>query len=239
MSKSPQVQIESQMRFREILGQISEAGFHGRTPASQLGPYVCLSRQAGSGGGEVARHLGERLGWSVLDRQLVSDLAAHLKVEPRLLALMDESRSGWWRDTLLNLMNSRLILQDSYVELLSKVVLLAAAEGKVIIVGRGAHRILREGRGLRVRVVASLDDRIERVARRERVSASEATGLLAELDRARADFIHRHFHCDVADPQDYDLTLNTSNLGVAGVTELIAEAIHLLPERREVAAAHA
>ena len=239
MTKSRQDQVESRMRFHEILGQISEAGFRGRPPSSQLGPYVCISRQAGSGGSAVGRLLGERLGWSVLDRQLVSDLAGHLKVEPRLLALMDESRSDWWRDTLLNLMDSRLVLQDSYVELLSKVILLAAAEGKVIIVGRGAHRILREGRGLRVRIIASHDDRVERIAGRERLSTAEATALIAELDRARGDFIHRHFHCDVAEPEDYDLVLNTSNLGVTAVTDLIVEAIRLLPESSEVAAAHA
>ena len=58
-------------------------------------------------------------------------MAERLGLESRLLELMDETRVGWFSETLLNLFNSRLVLQDSFVSMISRAMALAALEGPV------------------------------------------------------------------------------------------------------------
>ena len=125
--------------FHDIL---ERAAKETRPTEKKLGPYLTISRQAGAGAADLASMLASRLGWSVLDKELVDELAGRLEVSPKLLELMDETKSNWLRDTLFNLVESRLVIQDSYVDMLGRVALLAAYDGNVIIVGRGAHFFL-------------------------------------------------------------------------------------------------
>jgi len=149
---------------------------------AQLGPFLAISREVGSGGAEVARRIGQRLGWSVLDRQLVEDLARRLELSPQMLELLDETRSNWFHETMLNLMNSKIMLQNSFLTVLGKVLHLAAYDGKVIFVGRGGHLLLPRERGLMVRLIAPREVRLATIQAREKLDAAEAERLLDELE---------------------------------------------------------
>jgi len=215
------------MRFHDILARSAgERGAH-ELRKEDFGPFLTVSRQAESGGAEVARAVGARLGWSVLDKELVEDLAERLKLAPQMLALMDETKSDWFRDTMLNLLNSRLVLQDSYVAMLGRVILLAAYDGRVVIVGRGAHLILPREHGLRVRVVAPLEARVARLQERERLDAAAAEKRIENIDRSRADFLRRHFRSATDESQLFDLVLDATTFGIEGSADLICRALEV------------
>lgn len=215
-------QVEYQMRFRDI---VTRAAADARRHERELGPYLTISREAGSGGERVARLVGEKIGWSVLDKELVELLAADLKLEPRLLELMDETRANWFSETLLNLFNTRLVVQQGYVELLGKVVALAASAEPVVIVGRGAHLILPGERGLRVRIIAPRSQRLERLAQAEGLAVSAADDRLDEIDADRQKFVRRNLRRDLSDPADFDLVVNTGVFGIDGSVEVIVRAL--------------
>jgi cytidylate kinase len=220
-------QVEYQMRFREIIARA------GAQPAAEfenrhaLRPFLAVSREAGSGGAEVSRRVGARLGWAVLDKELVERLADDLELEPRALKLMDETRSNWFSETLLNLFNSRLVAQQAYVDLLGKVIALAAASESVVIVGRGAHLILPAESGLRVRITAPRRSRIEAISRTEGLDLPTAEKKLDVTDADRAGFIRRNFRSDVTDASLYDLVLNAGTLGADGCVELIIRSLEV------------
>jgi cytidylate kinase len=216
--------VEYQMRFREI---ISRAGDREETVTlpKKYGPFLTISREAGSGGAEVARLVGDRLGWSVLDKELVNGLADELKLEPHVLELIDETRSNWFSDTLLNLFNSKLVLQHSYVASIGSVMALAASAGEVVLVGRGGHLILPHAYGLRVRLIAPREHRAATIAEAEGVGEDEAVRRLVEIDTNRQDFIRRHFRKDVTDSSLYDLVVNTGTLGIDSSVEVILGAV--------------
>ncbi|MCU0302725.1 MAG: cytidylate kinase-like family protein [Thermoanaerobaculales bacterium] len=219
--------VEYQMRFREIVDRAAGRDRVAEAPQTAWGPFVTISREAASGGVEVARRIGERLGWAVLDKELVNGLAEDLKLEPRLLELMDETRSNWFSETLLNLFHSRLVLQDSYVDLLGKVVALAASAGRVVIVGRGANLILPREHGLRARVVAPLEHRVAEIARAERLDPKSAARRVEEIDGSRRDFIRRHFSVDPTSSELYDIVVSTAAFGIEGAADLVIRAIEL------------
>jgi cytidylate kinase len=211
------------VEYRMLLTRILErvAGERELTERPKLGPYLTISREAGSGGTEIAEHVASTFEWKVLDRELVEDLAHRLELEPRLLELMDETRVGWFSETLLNLFNSRLLLQNSFVSMISSAIALAAEQGRVVIVGRAGNLVLPRDGGLRVRVIAPRDLRLAALARHERLAAEVANRRLDELDENRKSFVRRHFHCDPSDPRHYDLVINSAAFGVEGSAELI------------------
>lgn len=215
---------EFRMRLRHLLERAA-LDEPPREPA--LGPYVTVSREAESGGAEVARRVGEQLGWRVLGRELVEDLAHQLELEPRLLELMDETHIDWFSETLLNLFNSRLVLQGSYVSMLSRSIVLAACDGPVVIVGRAANLVLPPEFGLRVRIVAPRGLRVVALADREGLDLRAAGDRLDEVDASRADFVRRHYHTKAADPHQYDLVIDTARLGIDAAAELIHRALEL------------
>jgi cytidylate kinase len=216
-----------QIRFRDLLVRASEGEAPVLERPSQLGPYLTISREVDSGGAEVARLVGLRLGWAVFDKELVEDLARRLELSPQMLELLDETRTNWFTDTMLNLMNSKIVLQDSYVSLLGRVMHLAAFDGKVIFVGRAGHLLLPPGTGLRVRVIAPREVRLARSCEREGVTAGEAARRLDRMEAARADFLHRHFRVDPDDPGQFDLVMDSSAFGIDGCVELVCRGLEL------------
>ncbi len=175
----------------------------------------------------MARRVGLLLGWPVLDRELVQGLAERIGLEPKLLELMDETRVNWFSETLLNLFNSRLLLQDSFVSMLSRGMALAAFESPVVIVGRAGNLVLTPDRGLRVRIVAPREMRVAVLLDREGLDLRSAGRRLDQLDASRVDFVRRHFHCDPCDPQHYDLVINVALCGVDGAVEIIGRALEV------------
>jgi cytidylate kinase len=216
-----------QVRFRELMSRAAEAERRDASKPQTIGPYLTVSRQAGSGGAEVARRVGERLGWAVYDRELVDALARKLELAPGMLDLMDETRSNWFNDTLLNLLNSRLVFQDSYVSMIGKIMLLAACDGGCVIVGRAGHLLLPAEFGLRVRVVAPRSDRLKRMSERESIEAESVAARLDRIDESRADFIQRHFHRSPDDPALYDMVVDTGSFGIEGTVELVGAALRI------------
>jgi cytidylate kinase len=216
---------ELRMRLRCLLERATLNDEPRHEPA--LGPYLTVSREAASGGTEVASRAGERLGWRVLGRELVRDLAHQLELEPRLLELMDETRVDWFSETLLNLFNSRLVFQGSYVSMLSRTIALAACNGPVVIIGRAANLVLPPKHGLRVRIVAPREFRVAALADREGLELRAASSRLDELDASRADFVRRHFHIKAADPHYYDLVIDTFRIGIGPAADLVCRALEL------------
>jgi cytidylate kinase len=84
---------------------------------------------------------------------------------------------------------------------------------------------------LRVRLLATLEDRIAAVSREREVSRSEAARIVETTDRARVRFIKDHFHKYSTDPQHYDLVINTSRFSVAECADLILEALRRMQTR--------
>lgn len=218
---------EARMLFDELTRRLDQEIDPATLGRPALGPYVTISRQSGSGGSLIAQRLAGDLGWKVLDRELVDGLARELELDPHRLELMDETRTNWLRDTIFNLLDSRLVLQDSYVTLLGRVMALAAHNGQVIFVGRAGNLILPRDDGLRVRIVAPRPWRIQRVAERDSLGESAASERVASLDAARSDFVRRHFKVDADNPAAFDMVVDVASLGEDGVVTLIKKTMEI------------
>ncbi len=61
---------------------------------------VTIAREYGSGGAEIGRRLAERLGWELVDRQIIERVAAMGKVDRNWAEEADEHCSAWWERVL-------------------------------------------------------------------------------------------------------------------------------------------
>jgi cytidylate kinase len=189
-----------------------------------VGPYLVVSRETGSGSSAIARRVGEILGWDVLDEEIVDYLASEYGTPRSLVGFVDEKQVPWLEDLFASWIEGQRFTSTTYVHGLVQLLLLAAHHGNVVIVGRGAQFVLPHDRGLSVRILAPLDFRVEQVLLQRSLSVKEARRVVAESDRQREAFVKEHFHYRATDPHMYDLVINVEKLVQEDAADLIADA---------------
>lgn len=186
---------------------------------------IAISRESGAGGGELAREIGARLGWHVYDRELVDLIANEAGIRAELLESIDEKRSHWLVECLEAFAGVRVIAGEAYARQLAETLLAVSVHGHAVIVGRGSTMILPPETTLRVRFVAPLEDRIERVSRRLALSATQSKRRVRQVDRDRAQFVKQYFQESVGDEHLYDLVLNTARFTKEQAAEIVVAAL--------------
>jgi cytidylate kinase len=185
--------------------------------------FITISRQAGSGGGEVAALLGERLSWPVFDRNILQVMAEDDTVRKNLYESMDENDRNWVHEFAQSLFANELPRND-YFNRLTQTMLAVVRQGPAVILGRGGGLILPSDCGLRVRIVAPLEYRVTRLTSKSEVSTKRASAILRETDEKRDQFIRSHFNVDPQDPYQYDLIINMERTSSDSAADTIAAA---------------
>ena len=179
---------------------------------------ITISRQMGSRGLEVARSLGSALGYRVTSRDLINQAAMRSGNPEVALAVIDELG-------LLGICPSPQACQ-AYRQAVKQVMDEMLEEGGVIIVGRAGQVILgNRPQVLHVRIIASQEERMRRLAAEQKISAENALAQIQASDRHRRNYLKRHYQVKWDDPNLYDLTLNTANLSIPSATAIIRQAL--------------
>lgn len=192
----------------------------------RIGPCLLVSREMGAGGSLIAMRAAERLGWEILDKEIVEALASEYGTSRVVLDAVDEKSVGWLTDLFNGWIDGHGFSQLSYVHRLSQLVGAAAKRGNVVIVGRGARFILPRQAGFSVRIIAPFDFRVEQVVLRKGISATIARKLVERSDSDRQAFIEKYFHHNVANPHCHDLIVNVEQLVQEDAVNLIVDSVH-------------
>jgi cytidylate kinase len=187
---------------------------------------VAVSREAGSRGGTIARRAGRKLGWQVYNQELLEYLAHEKHLNRDLFHMLEQPALDWVEEQLLVLLQRQSFAQHKSLVELARVVLAIGARGEAVILGRGAGCILPAPSTLHVRVIGPLRERIAYMSQLERLSRDQAEAQVHKRDQLRADFIATHFNRQPADVYQYDLVLNSTQLGEDLCAELISRATH-------------
>ena len=201
---------------------------HDELPADSPRHFsIAISREAGTRGPAVGRAVGNLLGWQVYDQELLQLVARDLNVRVKMLEAIDERHVSWLLECLEALAAVPKVSEGRYVPRLIEVLLSLGARGRCVIVGRGGAFVLPATTTLRVRLIAPLAERIAVFCREQKLTRSAAARLVEQTDRERTEFVKLHFHKDPADPQNYDLTMNMSELSIDQCARLIVESLRL------------
>jgi len=186
---------------------------------------IAISREAGALGHTVAGGVGHRLGWPVYDREILDKIGEDMRRPPGHLQPLDERPGSWLEEFLAGLASRHSVSPDRYLKYLVGAVRGLGQIGRCVIVGRGANFILPAETTLRVRLVASAEDRVRVITQRLNLGPREAAAWAERAERERGEFVRRAFRQDVADTHHYDLVLNMSRLSVDEAVDVIVRVL--------------
>jgi cytidylate kinase len=197
---------------------------------------ITISRQFGAGGSEVARRVAEALGWRVVDNELIDRVAERAGLSPEEVAQREERAPDFIERLTRALARSVPELfpkpaervpepeEATLVRLTESVVAEAAAEGRVVLVGRAGAAVLRgQYDALHVKLVAPVPERLRAASERLGLAPKDAEKILQETDASRGRYLKQHYGRDWNDSTNYDMVLNTGTLGLDGTSRVIVE----------------
>lgn len=204
---------------------------------------VTIAREYGSGGGSIARMLAEKLGWKLLDRELILELAKRAHCSPEYAARCDEHSPSflsrimhaYWMggpDTWAALPVAEIPDADTLATTTGSIIHEAAQLGSCVIVGRGSQCVLRErADAFHVFTYAPRVERVRRLLGRRHVTERDAEAAMMEIDRIRAAYVRRYYDQDWTDRHLYHLMMN-SEIGDSVVVAATLAATGLIPQTR-------
>jgi cytidylate kinase len=187
--------------------------------------FLTISRESGAGGSQIARLVGELVGWRVFDRELLECLAEKYQTNPRVLEFVDETTIHQIKEIFGYWLDRASVSQAQYVIRLGRMMVMLAQHENVIIVGRGAQFILPQDRGLRVRLIASSNHRVRHIMETQHFDEQEALKYMELTDAGRLAYAQNYFHRATTDSHLFDLVINVEKLGPQHTARLVAEAL--------------
>lgn len=199
---------------------------------------ITLSRQLGAGGSDVAQAVADRLGWSVIDNEVIDEVAARAGMPTEEVAERDERAPGFIERlarTLATAMPEFVapeggtlpdLTEERLVKVTERVVADLAAQGEVVLVGRAAPAVLAtHPNALHVKVVAPVAYRAARLAERDGIDLKQAETQIQDVDGNRGRYHKQYYGRDWDDPANYDLVVNTGRLGIEGAVDVILDRV--------------
>lgn len=196
-------------------------------------PAITISRMTGAGGHVIAPELAEYLqshvptheAWAVFDQNLVQKVLEDHNLEERFADAMTEEHKSMFADLVESLIGKHPS-SWTLVEHTNATILRLATAGNVILVGRGGVVITNKlSNVFHVRLVASLEKRIEYGQRVYGLDRNAALNFIRKRDEGRRRYLKDYFDVDVDDPLLYHLIINTDIVRYDEAVRMIGDGV--------------
>lgn len=193
---------------------------------------ITIARQYGSGGRDVGHKVAELMGAKCYDQDLIVMAAKRSGISEEALARADEQASSSLLYTLAmgasmiytNTTPMAVPINDALFIAQSEIIRELSESENCVIVGRCADYILKDHERLvKVFVQGDINDRIKRIMSRAGISESEAKDRIAKKDKKRANYYNYYTGGKWGKPDNYNLIVSTSKIGVDGAAKLICD----------------
>lgn len=196
-------------------------------------PFITISREYGCGGFSVATEIIEILNkelnpepkWAAYDKKILEKLMLDTGLSSSLI----ETLTGKARNNLTDVIQtffSKFPPQVAVHKKVTETITMLALNGNVVIVGRGSNMITKKIKGgFHVRLVATLNHRVDNVSKIMNISKTEVTKLIDEKSKQREGYLREFFKFDLTDPHHYDLVVNEGRFTAEQTARLIIGAM--------------
>lgn len=200
---------------------------------------ITINRECGSGGGEIARLLGEKLGFKVYGRAMLQSIAEQFDMTLENMDRIKAQKVNWWSDFCRFYQNfgaasmadapsnthveaTPLSLYYAEARLLREL----AEQESCIIIGRVGFHIFRDyPNSLHLLLMADRDARVARIAAKQQLDHKEAEKVVDRIDKERNTFVKTVANTSRYDARNYDFVLNVSGLPTDCVAQFLADNI--------------
>lgn len=203
---------------------------------------IAINRELGSGGRTVGEKLAAKLGVDFYDKALVKALEEkyHLTVEE--IENLKERKNNWWSDFSRVVSVGETMRQQYYsvavgdepklvttqqIFKVEKEMLLAMAEnGSCVITGRSGFFVFRHHPNhINVLIQAPMEKRIQRLMKKQNMSAEEAEKTIRRIDKMRDNYVTKYTGESRYDTRNYDLVINMDSINEDDAAALIMQYI--------------
>ncbi|MCR5675643.1 MAG: cytidylate kinase-like family protein [Lachnospiraceae bacterium] len=202
-----------------------------------MNTIITIGRQFGSGGREIGEQVAEHFGIKCYDKELLTRAASESGFCREMIQTHDERPTNSFLYNLVMDTYSFGYNSSSFVDMpISHKVFLAqfetikkiASEGACVIVGRCADYALQEMPNvLHIFIHADEESRIDRILSRfpDLSGRDKARDMLIKKDKQRASYYNYYSSKKWGRADSYDLSINSTILGIDGSVNLIAQYI--------------
>jgi len=157
---------------------------------------------------EIADILAEKIGYRVVDREILDYIAGKANLSEKTVSFFDERYPGLMDEFLSFIFGEKSFIKSDYTRLLFRTVIAVAHIEPTIFVGRGTHLILHRNRVLAVRFICDRSYQIRRVAQMLNVKEEETQSRLDQIDKEQSDFFKKVYGKKDASPYEFDMVIN-------------------------------
>ena len=196
---------------------------------------ITVGRQYGSGGREIGTMLAEKLGIAYYDDMLLKEAAKESGLCEELFRSFDERPKSFLYSIAMdpysfsmNSVTARGNIEQQVYLATYETIKKLADKGPCVLIGRCADYALKDRDDvINIFITAPLENRIERVARRNDISLDEAKDRIKKTDKSRASYYNYYSSKDWGEAKSYDLCIDSSLLGIEGTVALLEQMIRL------------
>ena len=201
---------------------------------------ISISRQFGAGGHTLGQRLADRLGYQLVEREIIAQVAKEANVSVAWVEAVEKEAGGLLMKLVNSLISSNFIEritgvsasdfdEKRYYTFLSKVIQETAREGNIVFIGRGSQYILAENPGcLKVLLVANLEDRIRFMMEHYELTEEKAAQVVQREEKRRLLFLKGLDPRDPDNPSIYDLIINTGRVTLEEAEEMVMHIVRCM-----------
>lgn len=197
---------------------------------------ITINRECGSGGGEIARLLAERLGVKIYGRTMLEEVAKQFDMTIENMDRIKAQKTNWWKDfcQFYQEYSTSLYTRSAQPEATPINIYYAeerllrelAEQESCIVVGRAGFHIFRDyPNAVHLLIMADHDARIARIAKKEHLSDEEATKVVDRIDKERDTYVKNVSGTSRFDVHNYDLMINVTGMAPESVADFLVNYI--------------
>lgn len=202
---------------------------------------ITIARQFGAGGKTLGTMVAEKLGYTLIDEQIVEMVALEADVSPELVDSIAEEagREGIVQRLLRKLgpfskgyvetaMEERpgYVNGDLYISLLHKVIPVLAEQDDVVIIGRGGQYILSEWPDtFHFLMIANIENRIRFMMDHYNIDRKKAQAVIDKQNKRRINLYRSFGRTDYDQPELYHMVLNMNRVQLDDAVQAVCQLV--------------
>ncbi len=203
---------------------------------------ITIGRQYGSGGREIGEKLAKALDIPFYDKELVTLAAQNSDLHKDVLREIDERATNSLLYSLVTGNAMRGVNSPIYYEMpindklfiaQSEIIKDIAKKGSCVIVGRCADYVLDDCNipNVNVFIHANMPFKIGRIQKEADLSPEKAKDKIVKTEKRRKTYYNYYTNREWGKPDNYDICINSSKLGIDMAVELLKNFVKMKEER--------
>ena len=188
---------------------------------------ICIGREFGSGGHEIALNLANKLHVPLYDNELLEKVIAKSNIYHNELKDLDEKKTNFWLYHKIYDTDDKnlrgLSTNDFLFQTQRRLILEYAHQDNCIFVGRCADYVLSEAgiQHISIFISAPFTQRVKRKKLLLNLDEKEAVSLVRKMDKQRKNYYDFYTGRSWGKPHNYDFCINSSNFDLNNLAEIL------------------